>query len=88
MIDTMSRAHDENVAGWILTHFDSANKDKIVRNPTNQGKNLKCPANESKEFGQWRLTYNMMMEESTKDIPSRHSFYTRKSVKYWRALQA
>jgi len=52
MIDTMSRAHDENVAGWILTHFDSANKDKIVRNPTNQGKNLKCPANESKEFGQ------------------------------------
>jgi len=49
MIDTMSKAHDEDVAGWILRpHFDSANKGKIVRNPTNQDKNLKCPTDESK----------------------------------------
>jgi len=59
MIDTMSRAHDEDVAGWILRpHFDSANEGKIVRNPANedktvgnptdQGKNLKCPVDEGK----------------------------------------
>jgi len=47
MIDTMSRTHDEDVAGWILSpHFDSANENKIVRNLVDQCKNLKCPADE------------------------------------------
>jgi len=55
----MSRAHNEDVTGWILRpHFDSTNKSKILRNPANegktvrnpvdQGKNLRCPAGESK----------------------------------------
>jgi len=49
MIDKMSRAHDEDVAGWILRpHFDSTNEGKTVRNPANQGKNLKCPVDEGK----------------------------------------
>jgi len=45
----MSRAHDEDVAEWILRpHFDSANEGKTMRNPADQGKNLKCPAGEGK----------------------------------------
>jgi len=44
MIDTMSRTHDEDVAGWILgSHFDSANKGKIVRNPVNEGMTVRNP---------------------------------------------
>jgi len=49
MIDTMSRAHDEDVAGCILRpHFDSAIEGKTVRNPVDQGKNLKYLADEGK----------------------------------------
>jgi len=53
MINTIYRAHDEDVAGWILRpYFDlakegkilrnPANKDKTVRNLVDQGKNLIC----------------------------------------------
>jgi len=47
--DMMSKAHNEDVAGWILRlHFDSANENKIVRNLADQGKNLKCFVNEGR----------------------------------------